>query len=93
LTAVLILMVLASVPLAGIYSYTWLKAKKLDSEGGPAVQKRLAAMQAETEELRARVEVLESIATGLLPEGDAEMKKLLPAAGSGHSPSDMSEDQ
>jgi hypothetical protein len=92
MTAVLILIILASVPLAGIFSYTWLRAKRLDAEGGPAVKKMLAAMQTETDELKARVDVLESIATGLLPEGEAELKKLLPAPGSGHSSDGPSSD-
>ena len=93
--AVLILLVIASVPLSAIYAAVWLKAKKLEIQGGPSLRKDLAMLTEQTQELRERVETLETIATsatGLLPEDDSGPKKLLLSAGSGHSPGDPSLD-
>jgi hypothetical protein len=61
--AVLIILAVFSVPLAAILSSTYIKAKRLDSEGGAAMKKQLAALTEEHAELKKRVEVLEEIAT------------------------------
>ena len=54
-----------SIPLAGILAGTYLKAKKLDAAAGPNPQllRELERVSAEARELRTRVEALETIVT------------------------------
>lgn len=63
--AVLIILAVFSVPLTAIVSSTWLKARRLEADGGGAkLRAELEGMRQQTRELKARVEVLETIATG-----------------------------
>lgn len=67
--AVLIILAVFSVPLTAIVSSTWLKARRLEADnGGAKLRAELDGMRAETRELRQRVEVLETIATGGEPQ-------------------------
>lgn len=61
--AAIIILAVFSVPLTGIVSWTWLRAKKLDAgEGNRQIQERMRLLDKENTDLRRRVEVLESIA-------------------------------
>ena len=81
--AVLIILAVFSVPLTAIVSSTWLKARRLEIVGGGAQQRaELLALRLEARELRDRVEVLETIATGgeasraLPPRREANLEEL-----------------
>lgn len=63
---VLIVAIVFSVPLAAIVGAYWVRVKRMELESGaPAreTEARLRAMESENRELRARVEVLETIVT------------------------------
>ncbi|MDP2342152.1 MAG: hypothetical protein Q8O67_14440 [Deltaproteobacteria bacterium] len=51
-----------SVPLTAIVSTTWLKAKKLDQEaGGQKLLEKINRLESDKEDLRRRMEILETI--------------------------------
>ena len=62
--AVLIILASMSIPLTGIVASTVLKWRRLDG-GSPRLEGRMRALEAENADLRARLEVLETIATSL----------------------------
>ena len=65
MTAVAVLLAIFSVPLAAILSSTYLKAKRLNQERADAeIHRKVRALEAHAADLRARVENLETIATG-----------------------------
>jgi len=68
--AVLIMMIIMSVPLSAILGNTYLKAQKLKAGAGltDADKKKIKALLEENEELTERVENLETIMTSLDPE-------------------------
>ena len=77
--AVFIILAVFSVPLVAIISSAWLKAKKLelDGGGGTELRRKVALLEAQNAELASRIETLETIATsptGL--EGMRELKQL-----------------
>jgi hypothetical protein len=78
--AVLIILAVFSVPLTAIVSSTWLKAKRIEAQGGGGWQREVALLREENAELRTRVEVLEEIATSgsltSLPEARAKVEEL-----------------
>lgn len=66
--AVLIILAVFSVPLMAIGSSTYLKAKRLQADGGSAkLRAELDSMRRGHAELQARIEVLETIATSETP--------------------------
>jgi hypothetical protein len=77
---VLILGIIFSVPLSAILGAYWVRIKRLDAEGGGAADARLRALEAEARELRARVEVLETIATSDHPKGRVRVEPATPEA-------------
>lgn len=64
--AVFVILAVMSVPLAAIASRTWLKTRELHARQAGDVHLRL--LEREVRDLRARVEVLETIATSGGPE-------------------------
>jgi hypothetical protein len=74
--AVFIILAVFSVPLAAIASSTYLKARRIDAEGGAALKREVLALQEANVELQKRVEVLEEIATdaGARTLGEARQK-------------------
>jgi cell division protein FtsB len=81
-TAVLIMMCIFSVPLAGIISKTYLKRLELLAQSPPDQQKKLEALTIESAELRQRIETLETIATsstGLEAQSDQEVLERMEA--------------
>jgi hypothetical protein len=66
--AVLVILAVFSVPLVGIISSSWLKYKKMQLDAGaasPETARKLRLLEQQNDELRQRVETLETIATGM----------------------------
>lgn len=77
---VLILGIIFSVPLSAILGAYWVRIKRMDLEAGKggASDERLRALEAEARELRARVEVLETIVTSDHPRGRVRVEASAP---------------
>lgn len=79
LTELVAIVMVFGIPLSAILGGVWLKARRMELEaGGSGVGRRVAELEAQNEDLRKRIEVLETIVTS--DEGSSRRRVQLDAA-------------